>query len=192
MPPLSQLVLRGVYLDRLVYATITLMSVLIIYDGWQHLQLRDVVGVIVGPVVAMFMANVFSALIARQVELERPLRRSDLWKTIRSESHFLLLCVPPLVIVLVLFGFGVSLSQAIHVAALSESDLWILGLCGGETGWLYGLADRGVIGAGLSNRHCGSGDPSDPATRQGCLGWRAVKETPTPESWPSAPRTPPR
>lgn len=47
--------------DRIVYATITVMSTLIIYDGWQQLELIDVVGVIVGPIVAMFVAHVFSA-----------------------------------------------------------------------------------------------------------------------------------
>ena len=41
---------RPVLVGRIVYGTITLMSVLIIYDGWQSLRLRDIVVVIVGPV----------------------------------------------------------------------------------------------------------------------------------------------
>jgi hypothetical protein len=40
------------FIGRVVYGTITLMSVLIVYDGWQQLRFRDVVGVIVGPVLA--------------------------------------------------------------------------------------------------------------------------------------------
>ena len=47
---------------------------LIIYDGWEHLKLINVVGVILGPVLAMFVAHVFSAVIARHVEVERMLR----------------------------------------------------------------------------------------------------------------------
>ncbi len=34
---------------RAVYGWITLMSALIVYDGWQQLRFRDVVGVIAGP-----------------------------------------------------------------------------------------------------------------------------------------------
>lgn len=144
------LVPRPVHLDRIVYATITMMSVLIIYDGWQHLRLIDVVGVIVGPVVAMFMAHVFSALVARQVELGRPLRATDCRATIRSESPFLLLAVPPLVIVSVLFGFGVSLFHAIQVTlwvGVASLGFWgyAAGRRAGYTGWRIVV----VVGAGL-------------------------------------------
>jgi hypothetical protein len=66
---------RPVVVDRIVYATITVMSVLIIYDGWQQLRLVDVVLVIVGPIIAMFVGHVFSATLAEQVELGRPLTR---------------------------------------------------------------------------------------------------------------------
>lgn len=48
-------------IDRIVYATATIISVLIIYDRRQNLRLVDVIGVIVGPVVAMFIAHVFAA-----------------------------------------------------------------------------------------------------------------------------------
>jgi hypothetical protein len=62
---------QPVLVDRIIYATITMMSVLIIYDGWQHLRLIDVVGVIVGPVLAMFLAHVFSGAMAKHVEAGR-------------------------------------------------------------------------------------------------------------------------
>ena len=54
-----------------VYGSITLMSVLIVYDGWQQLRFRDVVGVITGPVLAMFLSHLFAATLAQQVELGR-------------------------------------------------------------------------------------------------------------------------
>lgn len=44
---------RSVYLDRAVYTTITIMSVLIVYDGWKNLKFWAAVGVILGPVLAM-------------------------------------------------------------------------------------------------------------------------------------------
>ncbi len=56
---------RPATVDRIIYATITIMSVLIIYDGWDRLKLVDVAGVIIGPIVAMFLAHVFSAALAR-------------------------------------------------------------------------------------------------------------------------------
>jgi hypothetical protein len=45
-------VTQPILIDRIVYATITIVSVLIIYDGWQNLRLVDVIGVLVGPVAA--------------------------------------------------------------------------------------------------------------------------------------------
>jgi hypothetical protein len=114
-PILEGLVPRSIRLDRIVYATITLMSVLIIYDGWQHLRLLDVIGIIIGPVIAMFVAHVFSALIARQVEVGRPLTSGDLRTTTRSEARFLFVGVPPVGIVSVLFAIGVTLTHAIQV-----------------------------------------------------------------------------
>ena len=73
----------------IVYATITVMSVLIIYDGWQQLKLIDLIGVIVGPIVAMFIAHVFSASLAKQVEVGRALTWNERMVTIRSEAPFL-------------------------------------------------------------------------------------------------------
>jgi hypothetical protein len=44
---------------------------LVIYDGWENLKLLGVIAVIAGPVLAMFLAHVFSASIAQQVNLQR-------------------------------------------------------------------------------------------------------------------------
>jgi hypothetical protein len=38
------------YLDRAIYTTITVMSVLIVYDGWQNLKFGAAVAVILGHV----------------------------------------------------------------------------------------------------------------------------------------------
>src|SRR3984885_14139300 len=80
-------VTQPILVDRIVYATITIMSVLIIYDGWQNLRLIDVIGVIVGPVVAMFVAHVFAASLARQVELGRALTWGDRGVIFGEESR---------------------------------------------------------------------------------------------------------
>ena len=67
MPTRPLLVPRPAYLDRIVYGTITLMSVLIGYDGWQHLRLVGVVSVIVGPVLRHVHGSRLLSAVARQV-----------------------------------------------------------------------------------------------------------------------------
>jgi hypothetical protein len=142
--------LRPVSVDRVIYATITVMSVLIIYDGWQHLKLIDVAGVIVGPVVAMFLAHVFSAAVAQQVELERPITGGDWVGIVRAESRFLLLCVPPLAIVSVLFALGVSLTNAIRVTLwLEAASLGYWGFVAARRSGLVGWRVVGLVVAGL-------------------------------------------
>jgi hypothetical protein len=130
---------RAILVDRIVYATITVMSVLIIYDGWQQLKLIDVLGVIVGPVVAMFVAHVFSASLAKQVEIGRGLTWNDRVIIVRSEAPFLLLCLPPVAIVSLLFAFGASLNDAIRIT------LWLEALSLGYWGYLAARRS-GIIG----------------------------------------------
>jgi hypothetical protein len=124
---------RPVDTDRLIYATITLMSVLIIYDGWQQLEFIQVVGVIVGPVLAMFLSHVFSASLALQVSLGRPLTMAERLAIARRESRFLFLCVPPLSLTAVLVLIGLSLNDAIR---------WALFLGTVSLGYWGGLAGR--------------------------------------------------
>jgi hypothetical protein len=55
----NELAILQVVVDRTIYAAITMISVLIICDVWQHLSLVDVVGVVVGPDVTVFLAPIF-------------------------------------------------------------------------------------------------------------------------------------
>ncbi len=126
--------------DRVIYATITLMSVLIIYDGWQRLEYLAVVGVIVGPVLAVFLAHVFSAGLAEQLALGRPMKMTERMKIVRSESRFLLISVPPVLLVGILLLVGVSMKDAIRsVLVLGTLSLgfWggVAGRRAGLTGW---------------------------------------------------------
>jgi hypothetical protein len=105
---------RPFVVGRVVYGTITLMSVLVVYDGWQQLRFRDVVIVIVGPVLALFLSQLFAATLARQVELGRVVAGTERAKIARSESPFLLLAVPPVVVVGILTLLGLSLSASIR------------------------------------------------------------------------------
>jgi hypothetical protein len=130
--------------DRVVYATITIMCVLIVYDGWSRLELVEVLGVIVGPIVAMFLSHIFASGLAQQVSLGRSLTGTERIDTIRAESRFLLLAVPPVVLVVVLNVAGVSLKSCIQVvlwAGVASLGLWggFAGRRAGFTGWRVGV-----------------------------------------------------
>ena len=85
---------RPVDIDRVVNATITLMSVLIVYDGWQQLRFIGVVGVIVGPMLAVYISHVFATTLTQQLALGRALNIAERMTIARSEPRFLLICVP--------------------------------------------------------------------------------------------------
>ena len=84
--------------DRVIYTTITLLSVLIIFDGWDQLQFWGVVAVIVGPILAIFLSHVFGAALGAGVALGRPLTRHERRAVFLEECRFLLITVPPLAI----------------------------------------------------------------------------------------------
>jgi hypothetical protein len=143
-------VAHTVLVDRIVYATITLMSVLIIYDGWQKLRLIDVAGVIVGPVLAMFLAHVFSGAMAKHVEAGRVLTRIEWTGIVRAQAPLLLLCLPPLAIVTVLYAFGVSINDSIRVTLwIGTASLGYWGYVAGRRAGFEGWRMVMVVIAGL-------------------------------------------
>lgn len=112
---------RPVQIDRVIYATIGLACILIVYDGWAQLTRADVVWIVLGPVIAMFVSHVFAAGIARHAELRRAATPSEWWQVIRIESLFLLLAVPPLAVLAGLDLAGVSLYASIRTIIWLEA-----------------------------------------------------------------------
>ena len=140
---------RPLYLDRAVYSTITIMSVLIVYDGWQNLKFWAAVGVILGPVLAMFVSHVFSASLARQAELHRRPGRSEQLNIVRTESRFLLLAGPALALLATLTLAGVALGLSIQTAIFLEgASLGFWGFVAGRRAGLAGwpLARTVILG----------------------------------------------
>jgi hypothetical protein len=134
--------------DRVVTTTIMLMSVLVLYDGWGNLKLIGVVAVIVGPVLAMVLAHVFAASIARQVELKRTPTGRERTRIVRDESRFLLVAVPPVAVALYLVGLSLSdCIQAVLWVGLISLGFWggVAGRRAGLTGWHLVLS----VAAGL-------------------------------------------
>lgn len=142
--------------DRVIYTTITMLCVLIIYDGWEELQFRNVATVIAGPVLAIFLGHVFGAALGMRVAQGRPLTRREHRTVFLEECRFLLIAVPPLAILVVLTIAGVSFSRTIQVIVLSgvvSLGVWggVAGRRAGLTGWalilsvLYGLMLGGLV-----------------------------------------------
>ena len=140
---------RPVYLDRAVYTTITIASVLIAYEGWENLRFWAAAGVILGPVLAMFVAHVFSASLARQAELHERPGRNEQMKIVRTELRFLLLAAPALALLIILTVAGVSLGSSIQaIIFLEGASLGFWGFVAGRRAGLAGwpLARTVVLG----------------------------------------------
>jgi hypothetical protein len=143
MTDLVRTAARPAVIDRAVYGTITLSSILIVYDGWATLELVDVLVIIVGPVLAMSIGHAFATSIARTAELERPLTNAERLETIRYSSWLMLLALPPLVLVVVMTLAGVELETTIRVV------IWLaaasLGFWGGLAAYRAGLRGRRLV-----------------------------------------------
>jgi hypothetical protein len=137
--------------ERVVVMTITLMSALIIYDGWQSLRFVDVAAVIIGPVVAVFTSHVFSGWIAGRLELGRALRREERVALLAGEARFLLVAVPPMVLLVTMSLFRVPYARTIQVIVLA--GVASLGFWGAVAGRRAGLGARGIVGCVI----CGLG-----------------------------------
>jgi hypothetical protein len=107
------------------------------------LKVLDVVGIIVGPILAMFLAHVFAANLAEQAALGRRLGRGEWLATVRSESRFLLLAVPPLAILAVSQVAGTALEGSIRIIIWSGAVS--LGFWGGLAGRRAGLRGSRLV-----------------------------------------------
>lgn len=166
-------------IDRAVYGTIVVTSVLVVYDGWPDLKLGDAIVVILGPMVAIVIGHVFAASVAAYPELGRRPRRSELLHIVRRESRFLLVCVPQLVLLLTLTSARFGLSHTVRV--LIWTGPVSLGFWAGTAAWRAGVRGRGLalavvtglaVGSGRSARRDASVGPSSAATadRSGAAG----------------------
>lgn len=146
----SSITIWRVDIDRLIYTTITLMSVLIIYDGWGHLSFAALVGVILGPIVAMFLSHVFSTYLAQEVARGRAPSMRERMAIVRTESRFLLIAAPPLALAGLLMVLGVELSATIRwIVAVGVVSLGVWGGVAGRRAGLRGWRLASAVMAGL-------------------------------------------
>jgi hypothetical protein len=129
-------------IDRAVYGTIVVTSVLVVYDGWANLRLRDAVAIILGPLIAMVIGHTFAASLAAYPTLGRRPTNRELLGIARRESRFLLVCGPQIVLLLLLTLAGLSLNNTVRV--LIWTGPAALGFWSGLAAWRAGLHPRGI------------------------------------------------
>jgi voltage-gated potassium channel Kch len=92
----------AVSLERLTYATIVLMSVLVVYDGWDELaSYVGVAVVILGPTLAIAAAHLFSDAVHSHAEHGRPLTLTEWRHLLIDQVQILASAIPPLLVLAV-------------------------------------------------------------------------------------------
>lgn len=141
-------------LEILVYSTVTLMSALVVYDGWADLTtFAGAAAVIIAPTVAVAIAHLFAEAVQAHAAAGRTLTRVEWKHLVIDQSQVLLAAVPPLIILVIgwvspldarntvvlllwtgcitLVGIGVG---AAHGAGVRGWRLLAAGLLGGSAG----------------------------------------------------------
>jgi hypothetical protein len=139
-----------------IYTTVTLMSILVVYDGWGELKgPGGIVIVVVGPTIALAAAHVFADVIGHTIHHGSGPGRHMIRDLGLDFLQYLLVAVPAL---LVLFIVSVLLHQSpsesirsmLLFGALSLG-VWggVAGWRGGARGWRLALAITAGLVVGL-------------------------------------------
>lgn len=141
-------------LERVVYATVVLMSVLAVYDGWAELaSFIGVAVVILAPLLALGVAHLFSEVMEEHYLLQRSLTRAEWSALFREQLKVFIAAVPPLVILAIGWVSPLDARSTI-VVLLWTGVLTLVGLAllaghrAGFRGWSLALAglSGGVMG----------------------------------------------
>ena len=141
-------------LERVVYATVVLMSVLAVYDGWAELTtFVGVALVILAPIVALAVAHLFAEAMEEHYHRQRPLTRTEWSQLAVGQLRIFVAAIPSLVVlaigwvspldarstITVLLWTGVLTLVFLALAAASRAGIrgWrlaVAGLSGGVVG----------------------------------------------------------
>ena len=145
---------RQVSLERLAYARVVLMSVRVVYDGWE--QLATFIGVavvILGPILALAVAHFFAEVLQGYAQFQRPLTGAELWWRVLDQIQILFAAVPSLIVL------GVGWISPLNARSTITLLLWtgvvtLIGLAAlaghraGLRGWTWVLTalSGGLVG----------------------------------------------
>ena len=136
-----------------VYGTVTVMSVLAVYDGWEdRKRYLGVVLVVLAPTVALALAHLFAQVLDFHVRRHRAPTRREWWHMTEHATQYLLVVVP-LLVILIVTGFipGIDLRGSITCmlvfATLSLGWWgWLAGRHAGLRRWrLIGASGAGLL-----------------------------------------------
>lgn len=134
-----------------VYGTITLMSVLSVYDGWSQLStFAGVFAIVTGPTVALALAHLFADVLDHQVSHSRHPTGAE-WRSMLADSaQHLLVAVPLLVTYLIAYELTGAMRPAVTwMLVLGTASLGMWGYLAGRRVGYHGWALVTTALAGL-------------------------------------------
>lgn len=137
-----------------VYTTVTLMSVLTVYDGWADLiKPAGIALLVVGPTVALALAHTFAEGLDYTVEHGRGISWDRAKFLIGEFLQFVMVAVPPLV-VLAVTAWVLQKPPRECLRSMLVLGVLSLGFWGALAGWRSGMRDwrllvSTVLGLGL-------------------------------------------
>ena len=124
-----------------VYCTVTLMSVLAVYDGWEERKrYLGVVVIVVAPTVALALAHLFATVLDFHVHRNRPPTGPE-WRVLIAHANQNLWVAGPPLVVLVITGWIPTVDLPGSIRAM----MWFLTLSLGFWGWFAGRR-AGLVG----------------------------------------------
>ena len=130
-------------IGRWVYGTVILMSVLVVYADNGPVTYGESVGVVVGPMLATFLAHLFASVLATLNNEAGEVHPHHFGELVRADSQFLLLTLPPLVVLLV--GALGAYPAPTAVQIIVYGGVGLLAFIGGLAAWRAGLRGWGVV-----------------------------------------------
>lgn len=134
-------------LERLVYSTVVLMSVLVVFDGWSSVAtFFGVALVIIAPTLALTVAHLFADVLHLQAEHRRLLMGHEWRALLRHQVNIVLAAVPPLLILLI--GWITPMHALGTVQVLIWTGLATLVALAALSAWRAGLRGWRLVASG--------------------------------------------
>lgn len=153
-PPPVTILGHRVNLKRTTSATISLMSVLVVYHGWAQLEsFAEAAAVIIAPILALTAAHLFAELMQAYSEQQTPLTGAQWRSHLARQGPLLLAAVPPLIVLTVGWLSPLTVGRTIEVLLWTAiiSLMLLAGMAGRQAGlrgwrWLLATLSGGAIG----------------------------------------------